>query len=73
MERTLEAAIGQIDVDEMKRLLSQHEPAGEMICRHSNDPKEHETAATSIVETATRRLHISYGPPCEGRFVTYAI
>jgi isopenicillin-N N-acyltransferase-like protein len=73
MEQTLQAAVGKIDVEEMKRLLSQHQPAGEMICRHSDDPKEHETAATSIVENQTRRLHLSYGPPCEGRFVTYAL
>lgn len=73
MLRSLEAASGRIDVDTMKRLLAQHEPAEENICRHTDKPTEHETAATSIVETATRTLHISYGPPCEGRFVKYSI
>lgn len=73
MERSLEAVSGRIDVMMMKRLLAQHEPAEEHICRHTELPNAQETAAASIVETATRTLHISYGPPCEGRFAVYAI
>ncbi|MCE9606444.1 MAG: C45 family peptidase [Planctomycetia bacterium] len=73
MDRALAAVAGRIDVEQMKLLLSQHEPAEETICRHSDIPTEHETAATSIVEPATRTLHISYGPPCEGRFTTYSL
>lgn len=73
MERSLEAVSGRIDVLMMKKLLAQHEPAEENICRHTDKPTEQETAATSVVETATRTLHISYGPPCEGRFVKYSI
>jgi hypothetical protein len=26
-----------------------------------------------IVEPASRTLHLSYGPPCEGRFATYTL
>jgi isopenicillin-N N-acyltransferase-like protein len=73
MERAMEAVSGRIDVAVMKRLLAQHEPSEEHICRHTENPTEQETAATSIVETTTRTLHISYGPPCEGRFAKYTI
>ncbi len=73
MQRSLAALHGQLDVREFKRLLAQHEPAGEMICRHAQKSGEYETAAASIVETAARRLHLSYGPPCEGRWKTYTI
>lgn len=73
MQRALEQVSGRIDVGLMKQLLAQHEPAEEHICRHTENPAEQETAAASIVETATRTLHISYGPPCEGRFVKYSI
>ena len=73
METTLAESSGKIDVAAMKRLLAQHQPTEEPICRHSTKPGEYETAATSIVETASRRLHISYGPPCQGRFKTYSL
>lgn len=73
MNAALAAATGKIDVAAMKRLLSLHEPTEEHICRHTDQPTEQETAAASIVEPATRTLHISYGPPCEGRFAKYTI
>jgi len=73
IEHSLAAASGRIDVDTMKRLLAEHAPAEEHICRHTDKPTEQETAAASIVETTTRTLHISYGPPCEGRFAKYSI
>lgn len=73
MEAGLIAAYGNVNVVTAKTLLSLHEPQIEAICRHATGPGEYETAAASIVETATRRLHISYGPPCEGRFKTYTL
>jgi isopenicillin-N N-acyltransferase-like protein len=73
MEAALAAADGRLDVAAVKAALSLHEPQIEAICRHATGPGEYETAAASIVETAMRRLHISYGPPCEGRFKTYSL
>jgi hypothetical protein len=73
MQASLDAEAGQIDVSAMKRMLAQHSPGLEQICRHATKAGEYETAATSIAETATRRMHVSYGPPCEGRWVTYTV
>jgi isopenicillin-N N-acyltransferase like protein len=73
MHASLDAETGRIDVGAMKRMLSQHTPSVEQICRHATKAGEYETAATSVAETASRRLHVSYGPPCEGRWMTYAL
>jgi len=73
MQASLEAEAGRIDVAAMKRMLAQHTPSLEQICRHATKSGEYETAATSIAETATRRMHVSYGPPCEGRWATYTV
>jgi hypothetical protein len=73
MQASLDAEAGRIDVAAMKRMLAQHTPSLEQICRHATKAGEYETAATSICETAERRMHVGYGPPCEGRWVTYEV
>jgi len=71
VQASLEAEAGRIDVGAMKRMLSQHAPGLEQICRHAMKAGEYETAAASIAEPAARRMHVSYGPPCERRWKTY--
>lgn len=73
MQQRLDESHGKIDVSRMKWLLSRHEPEGEAICRHGTLPGEYESAAASIAEPRHARLHLSYGPPCEGNFATYTV
>jgi isopenicillin-N N-acyltransferase-like protein len=67
------ATFGPLTVDCLKSLLASHEPRAEPVCRHSHDERVMETAACTIAEPAALRLHISHGPPCEGRWRTYSI
>jgi hypothetical protein len=69
----LEEIAGRLSVEELKRLASSHRPASEAVCRHAIDGSPWETAATMICEPALQRLHISFGPPCEGRFSMHTI
>lgn len=73
MQELLDGAAGRIGVAEIARMLSDHAGRPEPICRHAARPTEWETTAALIVEPASRALHLSYGPPCEGRFATYRI
>jgi isopenicillin-N N-acyltransferase like protein len=73
MQQVLNAAAGRISVDDLKRALTDHTGPAEPICRHARSSAEWETTAALIAEPASRTLHLSYGPPCEGRFATYRI
>lgn len=73
MQTLLDAAAGRITVEDVKRMLADHTGRPEPICRHATHAAEWETTSGLIVEPASRTLHLSYGPPCEERFVTYRI
>jgi isopenicillin-N N-acyltransferase-like protein len=73
LDATLRQHVGQLNVTLVKQLLSDHDSQPETICRHARSERDNETTAALIVEPATRRLHISYGPPCEGQFEAYTI
>jgi len=73
IQQMLDAAAGRSTVDDLKRMLTDHTGPAEPICRHARGPAEWETAAALIAEPASRTLHLSYGPPCEDRFVTYRL
>ena len=73
MQVLLEAAGRRIDVGAIKGMLADHAGRPEPLCRHAARATEWETASALIAEPATRTLHLSYGPPCEGRFATYRI
>jgi isopenicillin-N N-acyltransferase like protein len=73
MQAMLDAAAGHITVERIKRMLADHSGRPEPICRHAASATEWETAAAVIAEPASRTLHLSYGPPCEGRFATYQL
>jgi isopenicillin-N N-acyltransferase like protein len=71
--RRLALEAPESDVDNWKRILSDHagQPAG--ICCHP-DPAEHPldrwtTATGAIFEPGARRAHLSVGNPCEGRWI----
>ncbi len=69
----LDAAAGRIDVEAVKGMLADHAGRPEPLCRHAATDTEWETASALIAEPASRTLHLSFGPPCEGRFATYRI
>jgi isopenicillin-N N-acyltransferase-like protein len=69
----LEPAAGRIGVETLKAVLSDHAGRPEPICRHAADASAWETASCLIGDLGARTLHLSYGPPCEGRFATYRL
>jgi isopenicillin-N N-acyltransferase-like protein len=73
MQEMLDAAAGRITVELIQRMLADHGGRPEPICRHAGNAAEWETTAAVIVEPASRTLHLSYGPPCEGQFATYTL
>lgn len=60
-----------IDLELVKKLLSDHSCSPEPLCRHAAHAADWETVSAVIAEPASRTLHLSYGPPCEGRWFTY--
>jgi isopenicillin-N N-acyltransferase-like protein len=71
MQALLEAQAGHITVQLVRAMLSDHTGRPEPICRHAAGTAEWETTSALIAEPVARALHLSYGPPCEGRFITY--
>jgi isopenicillin-N N-acyltransferase-like protein len=72
-QAALDERAGRLTLDDLKHLASDHRPAPEAICRHAGPTSAWETAATTIAQPSTGRLHISFGPPCEGRFVSHPV
>jgi isopenicillin-N N-acyltransferase-like protein len=62
---------GSIEVDDIKRFLSDHEGYPSSICRHND--RGMRTVASLISEPAKRRMHVAVGNPCRHRFVTYSM
>lgn len=69
----LERRRGQLSIDVVKSLLASHDSQPESLCRHAREGKKIETATAMIAQPSERKLTLSYGPPCEGRFKEYAI
>jgi len=62
---------GAISLELIKELLADHTTRPEPICRHAAHGADWETVSCLIAEPAARLLHLSFGPPCEGRWFTY--
>jgi isopenicillin-N N-acyltransferase-like protein len=73
MQTLLDRDAGTLTVERAKALLADHTSQPEPICRHADNERQWETAAAAIFEPAAGRMHLSYGPPCEGRFVTIGL
>jgi len=73
MQQILEEMAPEISLDGLKQLFANHDTQPETICRHAETPDQPETTSCLIAEPADRRLHLSYGPPCEGGFATYSL
>ena len=62
------------DLEDVKRLLRDHDGYPRSICRHGNDdPKTGawKTVFSVIIEPRARRMHISRGNPCQSPYETY--
>jgi isopenicillin-N N-acyltransferase-like protein len=66
----IKSRYGSIEVDDIKRFLSDHSGYPASICRHGSDMQ---TVASMISEPARRRMHIALGNPCQHRYVTYSM
>jgi isopenicillin-N N-acyltransferase-like protein len=73
LQRALEREAGELAVEPLTRMLADHSGSPEAVCRHALGPKDLETSAALIAEPEDGRLHISYGPPCEGNFALYSL
>ena len=64
------------DLEELKKMLRDHDGFPRSICRHANDdPKTGfwETVFSVIIEPQSRRMHVSRGMPCEHPYEVYAL
>ncbi len=70
IDSLIKSRFGAIEVEDIKRFLSDHSgyPAG--ICRHGGGMQ---TVASMICEPAARRMHLAAGNPCRARYVTYSM
>lgn len=74
MSELLRASLGQLDVERMKAILSDHEQHPCSICRHETDSGERMvTVGGLIAEPDAGRLHVSRGNPCRGDWTTYRL
>ncbi len=70
MQELLAQRHGKLNVQEVKKILADHDGAPTAICRH--EPKVI-TIASMIAEPDQGRLHVAAGNPCEQDFVTYSL
>jgi isopenicillin-N N-acyltransferase like protein len=72
LERLLQRNSGELDVDTIHTLLSDHFSAPSSICRHPDTtlpvPKRVITVAAAAIDLETRTLYVTDGPPCESAF-----
>ncbi len=76
IDELLSRAGGQLDVDAVKSILSDHQDHPRSICRHANDDRPHgfwETVFSIIIEPSERRMHISRGTPCSRSYEIYSV
>jgi isopenicillin-N N-acyltransferase-like protein len=74
MDQLIAASEGEMTVNLVKSVLSDHEDHPTSICRHANrDPIYGfwETVFSIIIEPSERRMHVSRGAPCDHPYETY--
>ena len=69
LNELLERIKGEITVDALREILSDHYNYPRSICRHTD--RDYVTIASIIAEPERRRMHICPGNPCRGRYYTY--
>jgi isopenicillin-N N-acyltransferase like protein len=72
LERLLRRSGGQIGLDALHSLLSDHFGCPASICRHPDmtlpEPKRVISVTAAAVDLNTRTLYVTDGPPCQSRF-----
>ena len=66
----IKAKFGSLTVEDFRRYLSDHMGYPTSICRHAGESL---TVASLIAEPAERRIHVTFGNPCERHYVTYSM
>lgn len=66
----VESRYGSIEVNDVKRFLSDHSGYPTSICRHDKGMR---TVASLIAEPARRCMHVAVGNPCQHRYATYSM
>jgi len=65
-----------VSLDDLKRLLSDHDGFPRSICRHPNDDPETgfwRSVVSMILEPSEGRMHLTRGNPCERPFEVYTL
>ena len=70
MDSLIKSRFGSLEVDDLKRFLSDHSGYPTSICRHDTRMC---TVASLISEPARRRMHVAVGNPCQHQYVTYSM
>lgn len=70
MDSLIRSRVGSMEVEDLKRFLSDHSGYPTSICRHDSKMC---TAASLIAEPARRSMHVALGNPCQHRYVTHAM
>lgn len=75
LEQLLAAHPEPLDIDDIKRMLSDHErdEQGQAICRHSDPPADISTNACVILDPQAGQLHACRGQPHLGQWRTEAV
>ena len=72
LERLLRRSGGEIDIDSIHHLLSDHFSAPCSICRHPDmtlpEPKRVITVTAAAIDLNTSTLYVTDGPPCQSNF-----
>ena len=66
----IQAKLGSLAVDDFKQVLSDHAGYPTSICRHAGNSL---TVSSLIAEPAERKMHVTFGNPCEARYATYSM
>jgi isopenicillin-N N-acyltransferase-like protein len=70
MNLLIQAKLGSLDVEDFKKILSDHAGYPTSICRHAGSSV---TVSSLIAEPAQGRMHVTFGNPCEASYVTYSM
>jgi len=74
LERFLRGSTGNIEINTIHNLLSDHFSAPASICRHQDmslpEPKRVITVTAAAIDLNARTLYVTDGPPCQSHFQT---
>ncbi len=75
-EALLSEIDGAVSIDDLKRILSDHDGFPRSICRHPNDDPETgfwRSVVSMVLEPSEGRMHLTRGNPCERPYEVYTL